>query len=288
MSGSAGREGALRNGWGWGLLTLAFLTASCSSPPRESLGSVLWMQTSSEYRAASMQTYRAAERQLRPALEDKSWAAATEQAGDLSALPPAVILDVDETVLDNSRYLAHLVLEGKAHRPEVWDEWVRMRSAPAVPGSVVFVRSAWNLGVTPIYITNRRCSRRAGADDPCPQERDTMETLRAAGFPPPEPDHVLLRGERPSWGADKSSRRAHVGRRYRILMLVGDNLGDFIPVARQGSTPEERSTCAGDHHAMWGHKWFVLPNPAYGSWRRILKEPVSECLHGFDLPDGEE
>jgi len=246
------------------------------------------MQTSSEYRATAMQTYRTAGEQLGPALEDKTWTAAPEQTGGCSSLPPAVILDVDETVLDNSLYLGQLVLEERAHRPEAWDAWIRMRRAPAVPGAVLFVRSAREKGVTPIYITNRRCRKREGVGDECPQKRDTMENLRWAGFPVLEPEHLLLRGEREDWGAEKRSRRAHVAERYRILMLVGDNLGDFLPVSVQGGTPAERSTCTGGYREMWGRKWFVLPNPAYGSWRKVLKEPVSECVRGYTPPGDSE
>jgi 5'-nucleotidase (lipoprotein e(P4) family) len=265
----------------------AVLVLSCS--PRvqpETLGSVLWMQTSSEYRAAALQTYRAAAQHLNPALNDKAWTAALEQTGDVSALPPAVILDVDETVLDNSLYLGEWVLRGAAHGPQEWDEWVQMMRAPAVPGAVEFVRAAAEKGIRPIYITNRPCGRRHGTDSGCPQKQDTLENLRSAGFPSVDPDQVLLRGEREAWGADKSSRRAHVAERYRVLMLLGDDLGDFLPYDLAGRPPRERADSANRHGEMWGTRWFVLPNPVYGSWRRVLREPVVDCVRGFDRPEG--
>jgi len=270
-----------RHGVLWGAWVLTFLLASCSSPSRESLGSVVWMQSSPEYRAAALQAYRAAGRQLAPALADRTWTAAAEQTGDPSGLPPAVILDVDETVLDNSRYLGQLILERKTHNPEAWDAWVAMRRAPAVPGAAAFVHAARHMGITPVYVTNRQCRKRAGTADACPQKLDTLENLRRAGFAPVDPAHLLLRGERQGWGADKSSRRAHVARSYRVLMLVGDSLLDFVPVERPDDATLQRPVCPGGCQEMWGWKWFVLPNPAYGSWSRILKEPVSECVQGY-------
>ena len=112
--------------------------------------------------------------------------------------------------------------------------------------------------------------------------------FRWAGFPALEPEHLLLLGEREDWEAEKEARRAHVAERYRILMLVGDNLGDFVPAAIRGGTPGERSTCVSGYREMWGKKWFVLPNPAYGSWRQILKEPASECVRGYATPGGSD
>ena len=71
----------------------------------ESLHGVLWMQRSAEYKALCFQAYQLANAQLRIAVNDKNWTAALEQLGNYKNLPPAVILDVDETVLDNSPYV---------------------------------------------------------------------------------------------------------------------------------------------------------------------------------------
>src|SRR6187401_1865157 len=70
---------------------------SSTSAAHENLNAVLWVQTALEYEASALQAYRLAALQLDAALADPSWTAATEQKGDASKLPPAVILDIDET-----------------------------------------------------------------------------------------------------------------------------------------------------------------------------------------------
>lgn len=277
----------MSGGWIRVLWLAGLLGVSCvprvNVPPQahESLGSVLWMQTAPECRAAAVQAFRAARERLAPALEDETWTAALEQTGDCSRLPPAVVLDVDETVLDNTLYLGEIVRQGTVHGPQGWDAWVRQRRAPAVPGAVGFVQAASERGVTPVYISNRRCERRPGEDSPCPQKQDTVDNLHRAGFPAVRPEQVLLRGERREWGADKGTRRAYVAQRYRILLLVGDNVGDFLSLHGRGAAPDERAVRVQEHDERWGEKWFVLPNPVYGSWRRALKEPVSLSVRGI-------
>jgi 5'-nucleotidase (lipoprotein e(P4) family) len=123
------------------------------------------------------------------------------------------------------------------------------------------------------YITNRSCQPRAeSASDACPQANETRERLIQAGFPPAEPGHLLLRGMRPEWRADKSSRRAHVAGKYRIVQLIGDDLGDFIATALKADN-EQRTRLAREHRAYWGKGWFMLPNPMYGSWQAHLRAP---------------
>jgi acid phosphatase len=81
-----------------------------------------------------------------------------------------------------------------------------------------------------------------------------------------------MRGERKEWEADKASRREFIAHSYRVLLLIGDDLGDFISGHR--GTPPERTNNALNHNA-WGTKWFLLPNPTYGSW--------IDSLHDFDF-----
>ena len=74
----------------------------------------------------------------------------------------------------------------------------------------------------------------------------------------------MLRGERPEWSSsDKSVRRAAIAERYRIVALVGDDLRDFVdrPVFEA-----RRNELSG----LLGTRWFLLPNPIYGSWEREL------------------
>lgn len=228
---------------------------------------VLWMQTSAEYEAMSRQTYAAATRLLPEALADSSWTAALEQGPGSGDLPPAVILDVDETVLDNSPYAARLIERDAGFTEASWAVWVEEARAEPVPGALDFVRAARAKGIEVFYVTNRL----AGL------EEATRRNLDAMGFPPGEAEDVyLLKDEREGWGSDKTSRRAWVAERYRVLMLGGDDLNDFMAGAR-GTSVEARAELVERHDDMWGSRWFVFANPTYGSW-------VSPLLEGLESP----
>lgn len=234
----------------------------------------LWMRNSSEYRAASETIYRGALEALKRGLADPAWTAEPSQSGDLSALPPAVVMDLDETVLDNSAVEARLLLAGTCFEafPAAWDAWVAERSAPAIPGAVDFVRAARALAdprgrpVHVYFLTNRECAKRPGNDDPCPQKADTMANLAALGLATATlADEVTLRGERPGWGGEKLPRREDIAGTRRIVLNIGDDLADFLPDVRRASVAErDRARCARDD--WWGTRWFLLPNPVYGSW----------------------
>lgn len=237
--------------------TVQTAPAPAGADPR--LNAVVWMQTAAEFHAGALQTFQLAQRMLDRALADPNWTAAEEQTGSFSTLPPAVIVDVDETVLDNSPFEVRQIRAGQAFSEEVWREWVLEARAEVIPGALTFTRDAAARGVTVFYVSNRMAA----------QEDSTRANLALRGFPlDPTVDTVLSRNERPEWGSDKGSRRAEVAARYRVLLLVGDDLGDFTSAAR-GSLAERREAverAAG----LWGSKWIMVPNPAYGSWERTV------------------
>ncbi|MFB6273459.1 MAG: 5'-nucleotidase, lipoprotein e(P4) family [Salinibacter sp.] len=228
------------------------------------LNSTLWVQTAVEYEGVARQAYALAEVMMTRALRDSSWTAALEQrkAGPATYRdkPPAVVLDVDETVLDNSPYQARLILENKAYGSKSWKAWVREEKAGAVPGALAFTQSAVDKGVQVIYLTNR------DAD----VEASTRDNLEALGFPVNDaPDAVLTQGETNGWDT-KTARRKWVADRYRILLLVGDNFGDFA--AHVDTTVTARRKKSQRYRQYWGARWIVLPNPQYGSWEGALYE----------------
>lgn len=225
------------------------------------LGGVLWVQTSAEYRALATAAFARARVELDRALADRTATAALEQQEDWSGLPPAVIADVDETLLDNSPYEADRIRVGGRYEAVSWNAWVQRARAQAVPGALEFARYAAERGVTLFYVTNRAA----------PLEEKTRENLAALGFPlAADRDTVLTPGERPEWSSEKASRRAEVARSFRILLLIGDDLGDFVTGAR--ALPEERIALAERYAQRWQSSWILLPNPYYGSWERALLE----------------
>ena len=238
----------------------------------ELLNPTLWIQTSAEYRVICRTTYAMAARALDAALLDPAWSAAVEQPGTPGLLPPAVIMDLDETVLDNSPFAARLVTDRIPFDPKVWSDWVARAEAGALPGALEFIRYAESKGVTIFYVTNR------SAD----QEAATRANLARLGITlPADADTVLMSRERPEWRSDKGPRRAHVAATHRILLLVGDDLGDFVSGAQEA--PEKRIAAAERHGERWGVQWFMIPNPMNGSWEMSLYSgfpPDPEVLRG--------
>jgi acid phosphatase len=219
--------------------------------------SVVWFRTSVEYRATAVQAYRLASLMLDRAIADRTWTAALEQTGDFASKPPAVILDVDETVLDNSESEERNIREHAVYSEARWAVWCNERKAVPIPGALEFTRAAAAKGVAVFYVTNRDRAL----------EQATRDNLAKHGFPlDPGRDTVLTRGERPEWtSSEKSSRRGAVARDFRILLLVGDDFGDFVTGAR--GTLAARKALDEANAAMWGVKWIALPNPLYGSWK---------------------
>jgi 5'-nucleotidase (lipoprotein e(P4) family) len=225
----------------------------------ENLNAVLWMQTAAEYRASALQAYRLAQLQLDAALRDPAWTAATEQSGDPSSLPPAVVLDLDETVLDNSAFQARAVQDASEYSDEAWNRWAEERKAGAIPGAIEFLTYAHRRGVTPFYVTNR--DHRV--------EDATRDVLARLGAPvTTERDAVLTRHENGWDGSDKSSRRQSVAANYRVLLLIGDNFEDFVTGTR--ASVADRAALLQRYEAFWGRKWIILPNPTYGSWESAI------------------
>lgn len=238
---------------------LAALLAGCQVQPaaNDQLDAVLWTQTSVEHDALFLQVFASATRQLEQALADPGWDALAQPPRDLQGLPPAVIVDIDETLLDNVPLNARAILADRPYDYAAWYRWVDHAQAPALPGAVAFMQAVARRGVTPYYLTNREAG----------QEQATLENLRRAGFPIASRAQILTAGTTvgacQASGSDKTCRRHWVGTQARVLMQVGDSFGDFM--ATRGSQQAQLQAAA--PYLPWlGERWFLLPNPTYGSW----------------------
>jgi acid phosphatase len=247
------------------------MSPSASAPPvvgRETVNATLWMQRAAEYRIAAEQVYGLATERLTTAIAAPGTAVVEQRGADpatLARLPTAIIVDLDETVLDNSFYQARRALAGGEFDESSWDAWVSEGAAPAVPGAVGFLRAASRAGHKVFYVTNRSCPRGTAPGAGCPSREATLRNLVALGLPDAgAPDALLQRGDRPEWsGSSKVSRRAWVAERYRIVALAGDDLHDFVDRADYAQRREELAP-------LFGTRWFLLPNAMYGSWERAL------------------
>lgn len=205
-----------------------------------------WVRDSSEYRADLIQTYRLAGE----ALEEL---AAGREPGTW-----AVALDADETVIDNSLYQKEREALDKGFDRESWAAWTARREAAPLPGAVEFLERVRALGGTIAIVTNRD-------DELCP---DTEANFKAFDIPY---DVILCRVHRESrkekrWQSivDGTSPLGPPGR--EILMWLGDNIGDF-----PGQTQDLR-LAPPEAYEAFGQRWFVLPNPVYGSWQGNPKQ----------------
>jgi len=233
---------------------------------------IAWIDSAAEYDALTLQAYRSATRQLDELIADKDSTALPGQE-DAAELPPAVILDVDETSLSNVDFQVYI--EGNFSH-EAFDHWQLNNAARRIEGAPEFIRAAREKGVTVFFITNRPCHERDFAPGPCPQEAITLKNLAEAGIET-DAEHLMLVGEKPEWNREKRLRQELVATDHRVIMLIGDDLGDFLPCVRAkpiapcpAATVEDRARMTRQYSEYWGVRWHILPNPMHGSWSSFI------------------
>ncbi len=253
---------------------IAYLFA-CTSESNTSSGvdrGILWARDSAEFDALTMQAYSAASDDLARLIADKSWTALPGQKS-YGQLPPAIIFDVDETLTSGAEFQEILV---PPFVNSVFDDWNASNTATAIPGAAAFAKLARDQGVELFFVTNRPCEKKPDVSDPCPQQITTVQDINEAGIPA-DADHVMLANEQADWDREKVIRRNHIAQNYRIIMLIGDDLSDFIPCVRkkvvapctEGATAASRQRQVELYSSYWGSGWYVLPNPMHGSWTTV-------------------
>jgi acid phosphatase len=248
---------------------------ACASRPvasdRPDLG-VLWVRDAAEYRALSLQAYRAASADLHRLIDDTAWSALPEQTA-AEDLRPAIVFDVDETLVSNVDF--QVAFEPPFSNKKL-NDWTAASKARPVPGAADFIRKARAAGVEIFFVTNRPCEVEPDTVDPCPQQQVTIDDLVETGIPA-DAEHVMMAGEQPDWKDEKKVRRDLIAKNYRVIMLVGDDLGDFIPCVRArihapcmaAATRAGRLEQTDEHAAYWGNGWYIVPNPMHGSWTTV-------------------
>lgn len=210
---------------------------------RENTMSTLWCQKSDEAKALYLQGYNVATNRLKELLQKP-----TDK-------PYSIVLDLDETVLDNSPYQVQNVKDGTAFNPKNWDAWVKKASAKAVPGAKEFLQYAHQNGVQIYYVSDRDAS----------QVDATIKNLEKEGIPVQGKDHLMFleKGVK-----SKEGRRQKVQETTNLVMLLGDNLVDFADFSK--TSAEERSKKLEELKNEFGEKFIIFPNPMYGSWESTV------------------
>ena len=166
---------------------------------------------------------------------------------------PAVVLDIDETIIDNSFFQVESIRKGIPYSDERWSNWVKKEVAKPVPGAVRFIEYALEKNVSVIYITNRDESLR----------ESTLRNMAAIGFPDVPSDNYLFK----TTVSDKSERRAFMAEKYELLLFMGDNLSDFSAVFDDRS--EKNGFGAVEENSdKFGRNFIVFANPTYGDWQK--------------------
>ena len=219
---------------------------------------LLWMRTSAEYRALAYQGYNVAMNAVKMAVTDPSH----------QRKPLAIVLDADETVVDNTKLMGESIANGNGRFDAPWwRQAVHQGKSQAMPGAVEFLNEVHKQGVEIFYVSNRYA----------PVNLDvTIQNFKELGFPSVDKDHVLLFEK----DSDKQPRFDMIAKKYYVVVYMGDNAGDF-PIGTKGKTLAERNAIIDAHKEDFGTTFVVFPNPAYGSW-------VSSLAKGYQNLSPEE
>jgi len=215
------------------------------TPNNENLtGAVLWYQLSGEMRALYFQGYNVArynlDNYLKYSLSDKK---------------KCVVVDIDETILNNSPYEGKIILNDKGFDPKTWREWIDIAQADTLPGAYGFLKYAESRGVETFYISNRMV-------DEVPS---TVKNLKKFDMPYADEKHTIFK----STTSSKEDRRQSLLKEYDIVILCGDNLGDF-DIAFENRNPKAHFDSVNKYSSEFGKRFIVLPNPMYGDWEKPI------------------
>ncbi len=213
------------------------------------LNATAWSQQSAEAYATYVQTFNLAKRQLLINLKETT-----------SDFPKAVIVDIDETMLDNSPFEGYLIKQGLSYNHENWKRWVALEKAKSTPGALDFANFAKENNVEIFYISNR------SVDDFEP----TLKNLQKLDFPFADSIHLLLKDTI----SDKSPRRDLVAKTHEVIMLMGDNLRDLSEEYKARSENFGKNKVEATK-SLFGTKYFVFPNSMYGEWMKAYNSKES-------------
>jgi len=250
-------------------LILAIVLASCGAPKSgnssanggraisplstQNVDATLWFATSAENYYLFKQTYHYATEALKLRMQSFK--------GPLS---PCIIIDLDETVLDNSPYQLELIRKGETFTEKSWEDWVMRAEAKLTPGAAEFLAFCETNGIQVFYISNRDAK----------QLEATLNNMMKYNLPFVSPNYVLLKQD----DSNKTERRNAVILNATPLLYLGDNLLDYT----------ERFVLRTDKHGKPTVDMFLqemlqnfvlFPNPMYGQWMKAFDDPTQPAAN---------
>ena len=237
-------------------------------------GAILWMQKAAEYRALAYQAFNLARWQLDADLDKKN---SKKLPKSERKKPRAIMVDIDETVLDNSPANAYLVKNRLPFNLPDWYAWGEMRKAKPIPGAVEFQNYAESKGVHFFFVSNR--------DEV--QKQATIDNLKSVGFTNVSAENVMLRDK----DSSKEPRREQILAKYRVVFFMGDNLDDHSVVFEKKSIAD-RFVEVDKAKDLFGKKYIMLPNAMYGTWESAIykygrlteSEKAQKRVDALELP----
>ena len=207
----------------------------------QSVMALNWMQQAGEYRALAYQAFNVAQ-------------IAFDSAKVVDGKKRAVIVDLDETMIDNSAEGANRVLTKEGYSKEGWAVWCSEERAKAIPGAVDFANYVTTQGGKIFYVSNRNKS----------EYQHTVNNLQKLGFPAVDETSVFLKDKE----SQKTSRFEEAEKQgYTVVLFIGDNLDDFDFTAETyHQFNNERRVVVDRNKTSFGMKYMLLPNPIYGHW----------------------
>ena len=194
---------------------------------------VRWVVKSSEYKILSNQIY------------ENAWANLSNIFG-LADSKSCIVMDLDETVLDNSKYQIDLVHKGESYNPESWSEWVDLEMAELVPGAKDFIDKLRQTNVKIIFLSNRMHKNL----DPTLSNMKKLDIVSSDDIfllRLDKKDKKNIRRNEIIHGIDRLSKIGPL----EILAYFGDAKHDFPDV---------------DDYYAFGKNMYMFPNPMYGKW----------------------
>lgn len=207
------------------------------------LYAAFFQQQAAEYDALCLQAFNIARMRLDEALAQKS------------DKPLAIVSDIDETFLNTSYYTVMCGKKGTEYHQDTWKAWTDKAEATPLAGALEFYQYAHEKGVAIFYVTNRKENERVG----------TALNIKRYNFPYQGDDHLIFR----TTDKSKESRREKIAQKYNIVLLLGDNLGDFDKDFDKHTT-QERAEAVQKNRTAFGKKYIVLPNTSYGDWESAV------------------
>lgn len=223
---------------------------------KQSADAVLWQHSSAEAYWSYRQAYEFASLKLELILEDIEEEKQMLDSAARDRRPLAVIVDIDETVLDNSPYQVNAVRQGRNFDSKDWKTWTDKAAAKASPGALDFLRDVRDAGCEVFYLSNRDQSEKVS----------TLKNLADIGFPFADERHLMLM----EGTSDKTARRAKVRSTHHVVLLVGDQLRDYDERFKDRSIDDGKKAVDAMADSL-SEQFILLPNPMYGTYRDAIQ-----------------